>query len=120
MVSSASSSLLQALSSDGVVDTEDDRKKQLHRRYFLDIQLALGDARDQDMAVISIPEDGIVRENFGKDILLDVSTEAQQLKLGVMPFTAVFGPGGASSWMVRWLTAGDAEEMASRAGPWRL
>jgi hypothetical protein len=109
-------SLFQALSGDGVVDTEDDRKKQLRRRYFLDIQLALGDAKDQDAAVLSIPESGIVRENFGKDIVLDVSTEAQRLKLGIMPLTAVFGPGGASSWMVRWLTTADPEEMAKRAG----
>src|ERR1017187_4434763 len=109
-------SLFQALSGDGVVDTEDDRKKQLRRRYFLDIQLALGDAKDQDAAVLSIPESGIVRENFGKDIVLDVSSEAQRLKLGIMPLTAVFGPGGASSWMVRWLTTADPEEMAKRAG----
>lgn len=107
-------SLFQALSGTGVVDTEDDRKKQLRRRYFLDLDLALGDVKDQDAAIISVPGDGTVRENFGREIVLDLSTEQRQLDLGVMPFTALFGPGGATSWLFKWLSAGGSGNLERR------
>ncbi len=109
-------SLFQALSGDGVVDTEDDRKRDMRQRYFLDVERALGDAKDQDDAVLSVPAGGVIRENFGRDVILDVSTEAKQFDRGIMPFTAVFGPGGPNSWLVKWLSAGGGDDLARRVG----
>lgn len=107
-------SLFQALAGSGVVHTEDDRKKKLRRRYFLDIEKALGDVKEQDEAVVSVPEDGVVRRNFGREIERDLSTEENQLASGFIPLTAVFGPGGANVWLVRWLNAGGPDDIARR------
>lgn len=108
-------SLVQALSGDGVVDTEDDRKKKLRRRYFLDVRKVLGDAREIDESVVSIPEDGRITEDFGRRVVLDVSTRARELKNGLMPLTQAFAPGGAAIWLVEYQQAGAPEALAERA-----
>src|SRR4051794_5584258 len=63
-------SLTQALTGNGVVATKDDRGKKLTRRYFIDMAVALEGEERIDDAVLSLPADGIVRTNFGKDIEL--------------------------------------------------
>lgn len=61
-------SLTQALSANGVVATMDSRGKLMKRRYYIDIAMALEGEHRIDEAVLSIPGDGIVRSNFGKDV----------------------------------------------------
>lgn len=107
-------SLFQALSGHGVVDTEDERKKRLKRRYFLDIEKALGDAREQDEAVLSIPEDGKVTENFGKDVVLDLSTTQRQQEQGIIPFVELFRPNGAIGWLLGFMKASGTDHVAER------
>lgn len=107
-------SLFQSLSGDGIVDTEDERRKKLRRRYYLDIEKVLGDAREQDEAVMSLPHDGLVTENFGRDVVLDVSTTAREQQLGLMPMTAPFAAGGAMTWLLGYLTAGGDADIPRR------
>jgi hypothetical protein len=97
-------SLYQALTGDGVVNTEDARKRKMQRRYFLDIEKVLGGPSDQDDAVISVPADGKVKENFDRDVVFDYSTTALQQEQGVIPFTALFGS-NLSGWMLGYLQA---------------
>lgn len=54
-------SLAQALSGDGVVDTEDSRGKKMTRRYYVHIKTALAGDDRIDEAVRSVPGDGVVR-----------------------------------------------------------
>lgn len=97
-------SMYQALTGDGVVQTQDDRRKKLSRRYFIDIEKALGTPSDQDDAILSIPADGRVKANFDRDVVLDLSTpELQQLQ-GIIPVTEVFGP-GFIPWMIAYTQA---------------
>lgn len=98
-------SLYQALTSSGIVGTKDARGKELSRRYFLDVELALGDPAEQDAAVRSLPADGVMRENFDRDVVLDVSTRDLQVHHGLMPFTCVFD-GTATSWLIAYANAG--------------
>lgn len=86
-------SLYQALTGSGVVGTKDARGLALSRRYFLDVKLALGDASDQDDAVRSIPENGIISGAFGRGVELDVSTQEKQVAAGLIPFTTLLGDG---------------------------
>ena len=103
-------SLTQALTGDGVVDTMDSRGKKLTRRYYVDIDLALqGDDRI-DEAVLSLPGDGIERTNFGKEIVRDVSTADKEREAGLFPFRLLFG--GAET--VTWLFALTDKERASQ------
>ena len=93
-------SLYQALTGDVVVDTQDTRGKRLQRRYYIDIGRALGDPGDRDQAVVSLPGDGKVRTNFGKDVEFDVSTPAKEREHGYFPFRLVYDQGEAMSWLV--------------------
>lgn len=106
-------SLFQALMGSGVVETKDSRGKGLRRRYFLDVELALGDPEEQDRAVISLPEDGIRRKNIGRDIEMDLSTHGRQTQEGIMPFTALFD-GSDTKWFFDYTRASD--DQAHRFG----
>lgn len=97
-------SMYQALTGDGVVDTLDARKKRIKRRYFIDIEKALGTPADQDEAVVSIPEDGKVKTNFDRDVVLDVSTVELQQEQGLLPFATLF-TGKPTSWLLGYANA---------------
>lgn len=116
-------SLFQSLTADGVADTVSDKGQKLKRRYFVDISKALGSAADQDAAVRSIPWDsekndgtqvGLVTTNFGRDVVLDVSTRQAQIDAGLMPFTALFD-GTATGWLLEYMQAGGQDELQHRS-----
>lgn len=90
-------SLTQALTGDGVVDTMDSRGKRMKRRYYVDVALALEGEDRMDEAVLSLPGDGIERTNFGKDIVRDISTPEMEQAEGLFPVRLLFGD--AMSWL---------------------
>jgi hypothetical protein len=94
-------SLTQALTGQGVVATKDSRGKLLDRRYYVHIETALlGEDRIDD-AVISVPGDGIVRSNFGKDIELDLSADEKERQEGYFPFRLLYDPLNAAIWLAK-------------------
>ena len=84
-------SLTQALSGSGVVATKDSRGKLLDRRYLVHMQTALSDPSRVDEAVISVPSDGVIRSNFGKDVVLDLSDYDKQRAQGYFPLHLLHG-----------------------------
>jgi hypothetical protein len=84
-------SLTQALSGDGVVNTKDARGKLLDRRYLVHMQTALSEPNRVDEAIISIPADGVIRTNFGKDVVLDLSDHDKQRQRGYFPLHLLYG-----------------------------
>ncbi len=84
-------SLTQAMSGSGVVHTKDARGKLFDRRYLIHMQTALDDPSRIDEAIISVPADGVVRSNFGKDVELDVSTPERQHEAGFFPINLLYG-----------------------------
>ncbi len=103
-------SLTQALTGDGVVDTMDSRGKRMSRRYYVDIELALQGEERIEEAVLSVPGDGVERANFGKDIVRDLSTADKEREHLLFPVRLLFG--GAST--VTWLFALDDKQKASQ------
>ncbi|GAA1233134.1 DUF262 domain-containing protein [Prauserella halophila] len=103
-------SLTQALSGSGVVSTMDSRGKLLERCYFVDMRLALEGEDRIDDAVVSVPGDGVVRTNFGKDVVRDLSTPEKQREAGYFPLRLLFG--GAET--VNWLFACQDTDLASQ------
>lgn len=97
-------SMYQSLTGEGVVHTVDAQGKKLIRRYFLDVERAVGDSQDKDEAVLSLPADGVVRSNFGRDVDLDVSTVEKQYEHGYMPLTVLFG-GDPMGWLLGYMQA---------------
>ncbi len=83
-------SLTQAVSGTGAVHTKDSRGKRLERRYLVHMETALSGGDYVDEAVVSIPVDGMVRSNFGKDIALDLSTVEKQYEQGYFPLHLLY------------------------------
>ncbi|MCT1430930.1 DUF262 domain-containing protein [Brachybacterium muris] len=91
-------SLSQALSGEGVVATKDDGD----RRYFIKVADALAHPDRLDEAIVSLPASGVVRTNFDRDIVLDVSGREEQVAEGYLPITEIFSGGGAAQWALEW------------------
>lgn len=71
-------SLTQVLMFNKPVKTRDFKKKLIERYYYIDIELALSGKENYESAIISIDADRIQRENFGRDVKLDLSTPEKE------------------------------------------
>lgn len=91
-------SLTQALSGSGIVQTKDDGP----RRYYLRVGVALASSEHLDDAIVSLPAEGVLRTNFNRDVVLDVSTRESEIAEGYLPISEVFSTAGASPWMLEW------------------
>ncbi|MBE7365296.1 DUF262 domain-containing protein [Corynebacterium aurimucosum] len=103
-------SLTQALKGDGVVHTKDSRGKRLDRRYFINIQKSIEDPFELDEAVISVPADGVIRTNFNRDIVLDLSSMEKQHEAGYIPVSLLLDQMGLFEWFGK---LGDTELMTA-------
>src|SRR3954470_21350394 len=61
-----------------VVETITPRKKKVKRWFYLDIRKGLDAATDRDDAIVGMPEDRLVRQDFGRDIVLDLSSSSKE------------------------------------------
>lgn len=71
-------SLTQVLKLKEPVVTRDEQKREIKRHYYFDIAAALADPTALDDAIIGVGEDRTRRENFGRDITLDLSTPEKE------------------------------------------
>lgn len=92
-------SLTQALTRHGVVDTMDSRGKRMQRKYYIDIELALSGEDRIDEAVLSVPSDGIERANFGRDVVRDLSTPEKERAQRLFPARLLFDQLNAATWL---------------------
>ena len=73
-------SLYQAIITNQVVTTRNERGYELKRWYYIDMQKALDDNIDLEEAIVSINEKKIITENIGRDIVLDLSKEEYEFE----------------------------------------
>ena len=80
-------SLYQAMLYGGPVETRDRPSggRVIKRWYYVDIRMALDPSADRDDTIVSIPEDRIVRTNFGRDTKLDLSSERREFEHHMIP-----------------------------------
>lgn len=71
-------SLTQVLMLQQPVDTRTNTGKPLKRYYYIDIELALAGQEHYENAIIGVDENRIIKENFGRDIKLDLSTSEKE------------------------------------------
>ena len=96
-------SLFQALVSDQPVNTRDQRGKPVKRWYYLDINKALTNPSDREEAILSVPEDRIVRGDFGRRIVHDLSTLDGECKSDMFPLNRVFDVSFKDAWTFHYL-----------------
>ena len=101
-------SLFQALYRDRPVETVDTRGKDLKRWYYIDIAKAIGAPADRDDAIVSVPEDRILRSDFARKIVLDLSTVEQECATGFFPLHIVFDMQRVTQWLQEFVKADGA------------
>jgi hypothetical protein len=83
-------SLYQVSLRNQVVETVTPKNKRVRRWFYIDIRKALDPDCDREEAIIGMPEDRIQRDNFGKDISLDLSTRERVFEELMYPVSMVF------------------------------
>ena len=81
-------SLTQVLALDRPVKTFDEKGKPISRYYYIDIEAALEDERLED-AFIALEEDRKIKTNFGRDVVLDLSTPQKECEQLYFPCTQI-------------------------------
>src|SRR5665213_1990138 len=110
-------SLFQSMYSGKPVATKDPREKRISRWYYLDMKIALAPDGDIQDAVIAVPEDRKIRDNFGRDVVSDYSTTEAECAAEMFPVGIVFDQGAVNKWMVTYLKLEEAN-MGQRLDRW--
>jgi hypothetical protein len=103
-------SLYQSLFSSNAVDTEDSRKKKMKVHYFINIDDSLDASSNREDAIVAVPEDRIIREDFGRTIVADYSTMQHECASGMFPLSRVFDSGHVIEWLIEYLKYGDNQD----------
>jgi hypothetical protein len=72
-------SLTQVLKLDKPVATRDAKKRELKLHYYFDIEKALLGPQVLEDAIVTVDEQRIQRENFGRTVVLDLSTRKKEI-----------------------------------------
>lgn len=92
-------SLYQATWSTKPVLTRDDKGAEIRRFYYVDIAKALASGADIEDAIISVPEDKVIKANFGRDVVMDLSTPEGEYQNHFFPLNIVFD---CKKWFKGW------------------
>jgi len=83
-------SLYQSTSTTLPVATQTAKKRPVKLHFYFDIRAALDPDTARRDAILAIPEDRVLRENFGRDIALDLSTRENEFAALHFPIDQVF------------------------------
>ncbi len=103
-------SIYRSMFCKSVVKTMDSKKKPISRYYYLDIPLCLDTLTDRIDAVISVPEDRIIRENIGRDVKLDLSTPEKEYENHCFPLNIIFDAAATMQWQRKYCRFHNTEE----------
>lgn len=83
-------SLYQTARRRAVVETITARRVKVKRWYYIDMRAALDRDVSREEAIIGVPEDKVLRSNFGKDVERDLSTPQKEYESLMFPVNRVF------------------------------
>lgn len=78
-------SLYQAIVTNEVVNTSDERGYEIKRWYYIDMKKAMDDSLDLEEAIMSINEDKLRRTNIGRNIVEDLSKSEYEYEKYMYP-----------------------------------
>ena len=90
-------SLYSALYSDAPVRTRTDKGKDISRYYYISIEKALDLNADDEEIIISVPEDRILKSNFGR-IELDLSRPEKEYEHKMFPLNRILDFAKVMMW----------------------
>ena len=90
-------SIYNALYNDAPVHTKTDKGKDIDRYYYINIEKALDPSAENEEIILSVPESRIVSRDFGRDILIDLSTPEMEYKKKCMPLNIILD---SSKWQL--------------------
>jgi hypothetical protein len=82
-------SLYQVTLRGKVVETVTPKKKKVKRWFYIDIRKAMDASVDREEAIVGVPEDRIVKSDFGRKVDLDLSTAEQEYASLMYPVSHV-------------------------------
>ncbi len=83
-------SVFCAMFSKKVVETITEKKAAIKRFYYLNIEDCLNPQIDRVDAILSIPEDRMLKSDFGKKIDLDLSTREKEFEHHMFPLNIIY------------------------------
>src|SRR5262245_55611063 len=83
-------SLYQVTLRDKVVETVTPKNKKVKRWFYVDIRKALDPSADREEAIVGVPEDRVIRADFARAIVLDLSSPEKEYGELMFPLTKVF------------------------------
>lgn len=91
-------SLYCAMYSEKPVPTQTIKKDDIQRYYYLDIEKCLDPETDRVDAVISVPDDRKIKEDFGRNIVKNLSTRQNEFENHMFPLNIVFDSIALDEW----------------------
>ncbi len=83
-------SLYQVTLRDKVVETVTPKNKKVKRWFYIDIDKALDPSMDREEAIIGVPEDRVIRTDFGREVVLDLTSPEREYAALMYPVSHVF------------------------------
>lgn len=83
-------SMYQATLRGKVVETVTPKNKKVKRWFYIDIRKALDPNIAREEAIVGVPEDRVVRTDFGREIITDLSTAEKEYSALMYPVNQVF------------------------------
>jgi hypothetical protein len=83
-------SLYQVTLRGKVVETVTPKNKKVKRWFYIDINKAMDPSCDREDAIIGVPEDRVIRADFGRSQVLDLSTAMREYETLMYPVSRVF------------------------------
>lgn len=82
-------SLTKVLALSQAVRTRDEKNRTIDRYYYFDIEKALDASTSMDDAIFSVDESRTLRQNFGRDVVLDLGSPEREYKHFCFPCSQV-------------------------------
>jgi hypothetical protein len=73
-----------------IVETVTPKKKKVKRWFYFDIRKSLDSSVDRENAIVGVPEDRIIRTDFGRQALLDLSASSKEYASLMYPVSEAF------------------------------
>ena len=83
-------SLYQSMFSTAPVKSRNAKGLDVERYFYLDIQKAIENQAGFEEAIVGVPKDRVVRTDFGKTVVLDLSSPDKEFEKDMFPLNQVF------------------------------